>query len=169
MTATTTPFVTDIQTRLPDGEQLLLLGVTGSTAYGLNHADSDIDRLGLYRVDIGKVLGFGFNFNDASREWTEPDDVQLHEIAKFLHLVMNGNPTVTELLFLDDYEYLDPALESLIENRTKLLSGHKVRNAYVGYAVAQAKRLQNRELKAERGSTRTYNIGQRSMDAIASV
>ena len=67
------------------------------------------------------------------------------------------------------YEYLDPALESLIENRTKLLSGHKVRNAYVGYAVAQAKRLQNRELKAERGSTRTYNIGQRSMDAIASV
>ena len=45
-----TTFHEDLQQLLPDGDELLMLGVTGSTAYGLDHADSDVDRLGIYAV-----------------------------------------------------------------------------------------------------------------------
>ena len=146
-----TTFHEDLQQLLPDGDELLMLGVTGSTAYGLDHADSDVDRLGIYAVPTERVLGFGFVLNDASQVWTEPDDVQLHDIGKYLHLVLNGNPTVTELLYLADYEFVDPRMQSLLDNRHRLLGAHRVRKAYIGYAVAQAKRLQNREANGKKG------------------
>jgi len=120
-----TTFHENLRQLLPEGDQLLMLGVTGSTAYGLAHADSDIDRLGIYAVPTEKVLGFGFVLNDASQVWTDPDDVQLHDVGKYL--------------------------QSLIDNRHRLLGAHRIRKAYIGYAVAQAKRLQNREAEGKKG------------------
>ena len=140
-----------IQERLPHNEELLLLGVTGSTAYGLAHEGSDEDRLGLYAVPTTTVLGFGFDSKKASRVWTQPEDVQLHEIQKFLALMLQGNPTITELLFLDEYEFLDPAITELITERSRLLGAHGIRNRYMGYAVSQAKRLQRREGEGKKG------------------
>ena len=95
--------------RLDPGEELLLLGVTGSTAYGLAHEGSDVDRQGVYCVPTETVLGLSFNANKASHVFTDPDDVQLHEIAKFVGLVLKGNPTVTELLFLACLLYTSPS------------------------------------------------------------
>jgi predicted nucleotidyltransferase len=37
---------------------MLLLGVVGSVAYGLNRPDSDRDRLGVYAAETGALLGF---------------------------------------------------------------------------------------------------------------
>ena len=133
------------------GERLLLLGVTGSTAYGLAHADSDVDRQGIYTVPTETVLGLSFTVQKASRVFTDPDDIQLHEIGKYVGLVLKGNPTVTELLFLDAYEVRDPAIEPLFELRSSLLGAETVRNAYTGYAVAQARRLVNRQEAGQKG------------------
>ena len=141
----------EIQKRLPTGEQLLLLGVTGSTAYGLAHAGSDEDRLGIYAVATDRVLGFGFDVGKASHVWTEPEDVQLHEIGKYLTLVLKGNPTVSELLFLSEHEHVDPRIEDLVAERHRLLGATSIRSAYVGYSVAQAKRLQNRKAEGREG------------------
>lgn len=137
--------------RLDPGEELLLLGVTGSTAYGLAHEGSDVDRQGVYCVPTETVLGLSFNANKASHVFTDPDDVQLHEIAKFIGLVLKGNPTVTELLFLAEYEVLDDRVRPLLEIRSRLLGQRTVRAAYTGYAVAQAKRLANRETEGRKG------------------
>lgn len=136
---------------LDPGEELLLLGVTGSTAYGLAHAGSDVDRQGIYCVPTDVVLGLGFNVQKASHVFTDPDDVQLHEIAKFVGLVLKGNPTVTELLFLAEYEVLDDRLQPLIDIRSRLLGQRTVRASYTGYAVAQAKRLANRQAEGRKG------------------
>ncbi len=137
--------------KLAAGEELLLLGVTGSTAYGLAGPDSDVDRLGIYTVPTERVLGFGYVANDASRVWNNPSDVQLHDIGKYLRLVLNGNPTVTELLFLEDFEVVDERIRSLLDNRQRLLGANRIRKSYIGYAVAQATRLQNRQAAGKAG------------------
>ena len=136
---------------LGDGEELLLLGVTGSTAYGLATEHSDVDRLGIYCVPTERLFGLGFNMSKASVVLTEPDDVQLHEIGKYVGLVLKGNPTVTELLFLTEHEVRDPRIEPLLEMRSKLLGQRTIRAAYTGYAIAQAKRLANRHADGRKG------------------
>jgi len=136
---------------LDDGDELLALGVTGSTAYGLATDASDVDRLGIYTVPTERLLGLDFNMSKASVVLTNPDDVQMHEIGKYLGLVLKGNPTVTELLFLAEYEVLDPRIEQLIAIRSKLLGQRTIRASYTGYAVAQAKRLANRSAEGRKG------------------
>jgi len=136
---------------LADDEELLLLGVTGSTAYGLATERSDVDRLGIYCVPTERLFSLDFNLAKASRVVNEPEDVQLHEIGKYLGLVLKGNPTVTELLFLREYEVRDPRIEPLLEMRSKLLGQRTIRAAYTGYAVAQASRLSNRHAEGRAG------------------
>lgn len=136
---------------LDEGEELLLLGVTGSTAYGLATEASDVDRLGIYCVPTEVLFGLNFNIGKASRVLTDPDDVQMHELSKYVSLVLKGNPTVTELLYLESYEIRDPRIEPLIEIRSKLLGQRTIRAAYSGYAYAQAKRLANRESEGRKG------------------
>jgi len=139
-------------------EEILLMGVTGSTAYGLAHADSDIDRLGIYAVPTERVFDIGWNQGKASRVSNDPD-VQLHEIGKYLKLILSGNPTITELLYLNEYD-IGPKTDvgyngywsgRLMTNRQKLTSTKAVKEAYVSYAVAQANRLANRQENGQKG------------------
>lgn len=139
------------QRALGEDEQLLLLGVTGSTAYGLATENSDVDRLGIYCVPTERLFDLDFNQAKASHVVTEPDDVQLHELGKFVGLVLKGNPTVTELLFLSEHEVRDRRIEPLIEMRSSLLGQRAIRAAYTGYAVAQAQRLANRQAEGRKG------------------
>lgn len=122
---------------------VLLSGVVGSTAYGLAHEGSDVDRLGIFAAPTEDVLGlraFG-----ETHVTTKPD-VAYHEARKFCRLALAGNPTVMELLWLPDelYETRIEAGEQLINIRTAFLSAPQVRNAYFGYAVQQFKKLQER-------------------------
>lgn len=122
---------------------IVLEGVTGSTAYGLNTKNSDVDIKGVYLLPIERVLEIGFNPEKTTKDHVDPDWVY-HEVGKFMKLVISGNPTVTELLYLDDYTQLSPIGQMLIDNRYHFLSTKSVMNAYRGYAFAQAKRLNNR-------------------------
>lgn len=38
---------------------VLLKGVVGSTAYGLNHENSDVDYMGVFAAPTSEVLGLG--------------------------------------------------------------------------------------------------------------
>lgn len=143
--------MSDFAAHLAAGEELLLLGVTGSTAYGLATEHSDVDRLGIYCVPTEVLFGLSFNIGNASTVLTDPDDVQMHEISKYVSLVLKGNPTVTELLYLDSYEVRDPRIEPLIAMRGKLLGQRTIRASYSGYAYAQAKRLANRKAEGRKG------------------
>ena len=124
-------------------DNIILEGVVGSTAYGLNTKNSDVDIKGVYMLDTKEVLSIGFNQEHTTKDHTDPDWVY-HEVGKFMKLVLNGNPTVTELLYLEDYTVLTPVGQLLIDNRDAFLSTKAVMNAYRGYAFAQAKKLNNR-------------------------
>lgn len=122
---------------------IILEGVTGSTAYGLATENSDVDVKGVYLLPTRTVLSIGFDPQHTTKDHVDPDWVY-HEVGKFMKLVINGNPTVTELLYLDDYTILTPIGQLLIDNRSAFLSTKAVTAAYSGYAFSQAKRLNNR-------------------------
>lgn len=119
----------------------LLLGVVGSTAYGLATTSSDEDRLGVYLADPAETLGLrGPTVLTGSVVTTQPD-VTMHELYKFATLALKGNPTVSELLWLDAYVVETEAGRALRDAREAFLSTPAVRGAYGGYAVQQSRKL----------------------------
>ncbi len=122
---------------------IILEGVTGSKAYGLDTEKSDTDIKGVYLLPTENVLSIGFNPEKTTKDHVDPDWVY-HEVGKFMKLVISGNPTVTELLYLDEYTILSPIGQLLIDNRASFLSTQSVTKAYRGYALSQALRLNNR-------------------------
>lgn len=121
----------------------LLSGIVGSTAYGLAHTGSDVDRLGLFAMKTVDL--HGLRRLDESVVTKDPD-VTMHEAAKWCRLALGGNPTVMELVWLPEelYEVRTPLGDELIGIRSSFLSAKRVRNAYLGYAAQQFKTLESR-------------------------
>ncbi|MGW0133055.1 nucleotidyltransferase domain-containing protein [Streptomyces sp. NPDC003299] len=124
-------------------KNVLLSGIVGSTAYGLARKGSDIDRLGLFAAPTEEL--HGLRQPKESHVGTAPD-LTLHEAAKWCRLALGGNPTVMELVWLPDelYEVRTPLGDELIALRTSLLGARRVRDAYLGYATQQFRKLVNR-------------------------
>lgn len=122
---------------------ILLSGIVGSTAYGLAHEGSDVDRLGLFAAATEDL--HGLHAPKDSHVTANPDRT-LHEAAKWCRLALGGNPTAMELVWLPDelYEVRTPLGDELIGIRSSLLSAARVRDAYLGYATGQFKRLLER-------------------------
>lgn len=121
--------------------KILLKGAVGSTAYGLAHAGSDVDYLGVFAVAMEDILGLR---PPEESVVTKDPDTTLHEAKKFVTLTLRGNPSVSELLWLDAYEQIDPMGEELVHLRRAFLSAPRVRDAYMGYASSQFSRLLSR-------------------------
>jgi predicted nucleotidyltransferase len=124
---------------------VLLSGIVGSQAYGLATEESDTDRLGIYALPT--TAFHGLREPRESVVLTEPSDHTFHEVGKFCRLVLKGNPTVTELLWLPDdlYEVKRGLGDELIRIRGAFLSAPRVRAAYLGYARQQFDCLLKRE------------------------
>ncbi|MGW7402880.1 nucleotidyltransferase domain-containing protein [Streptomyces sp. NPDC054833] len=122
---------------------VLLSGIVGSTAYGLAHEGSDVDRLGVFAVPTAEL--HGLHRPKESHVTTKPDRT-LHEAAKWCRLALGGNPTAMELVWLPDelYEVRTPFGDELIGIRSSLLCAKRVRDAYLGYATQQFRRLEAR-------------------------
>jgi hypothetical protein len=124
----------------------ILQGIVGSTAYGLATPASDVDRMGVFIAPTSQVVSF---HPPKESVVTNKPDITMHEVGKFLGLVLKCNPSVTELLWLgdqlDSYEELDaPWGYDLIYMRKSFLSAPLVKNAYLGYATQQFKKLISR-------------------------
>jgi len=121
-----------------------LLGVVGSHAYGLNHGASDTDLLGLFIEPTINLLGLRPP-RDCYDSVGKQEDIKLYELGKAIPLMMSGNPSVLELLFLENYvQLLDDGAE-LVANRDLFLGADRIREAYGGYVLGQAKRLVSRD------------------------
>ncbi|AEW98360.1 nucleotidyltransferase domain-containing protein [Streptantibioticus cattleyicolor] len=130
---------------------ILLSGTVGSTAYGLAHAGSDIDRLGMFAAPTEELHGL---HRPAESHVTTGPDTTLHEAAKFCRLALKGNPTLTELLWLDTYEIRTPLGDELVGMRRAFASTAAVRDAYLGYATRQFRKLRARGDGTHRADTR---------------
>lgn len=130
---------------------ILLQGVVGSTAYNLATEHSDIDRIGIFAYPTRTL--HGLREPAESLVETTPDRT-LHEARKYCRLALNGNPTVTELLWLTHWDITTPDGLNLIDIRTAFLAAPRVRNAYLGYALQQFRKLHDR---ADRDGTPTFS------------
>lgn len=117
---------------------VILKGVVGSTAYGLAHEGSDTDYMGVFVAPTEQLLGLHPGKDSVV---TKNPDTTLHEAKKFVTLVLNGNPSVSELLWLDEYEVRTYLGAHLVDIRKSFLSAPRVRDAYMGYATSQFGRL----------------------------
>ncbi|HEV3355378.1 MAG TPA: nucleotidyltransferase domain-containing protein [Pseudonocardiaceae bacterium] len=139
---------------------VLLAGIVGSTAYGLAGPDSDVDRLGVFAAPTLSLLGL--DAPAPSRVTVQPD-VTMHEAGKAARLLLSANPTVTELLWLPTelYERRTPLGAELVEIRLAFLSAKRVRDAYLGYAHQQFRKLLrgNRAAKPARHFRRLLDQG----------
>lgn len=124
---------------------VLLSGVVGSTAYGLAGPDSDVDRLGIFAAPTVAFHGLTLPITKelATVVQHEPSDSTYHEALKACHLMMGGNPTLSEILWLSEdlYEVVTPLGEWLIDIRSAFTSASRCRAAYFGYATSQLKLL----------------------------
>lgn len=124
----------------PAGTTLLLHGVIGSRAYGLDNDASDTDTLAVYAERPEFFLGLQ---NPDAGSLTkvmhvvDGDDSQAHEVSKFLRLALKANPTCSELLWLQEHLTCTAAGAALVAMRGDLLSAGAVRSAYLGYCQSQ--------------------------------
>lgn len=122
---------------------ILLSGIVGSTAYGLATPDSDVDRLGIFAAPTTALLGL--HLPRDSHVSTKPD-ATYHEARKWCQLALGCNPTAMELAWLPDalYEVRTELGEDLIAIRSAFLSARRVKDAFLGYATQQFRRLEAR-------------------------
>lgn len=125
--------------------KIILEGVVGSKAYGLDTPDSDTDVKGvmLYPTeDLLTLIGIKETVN------SNDPDIEHHEVRKFCKLVSKCNPTLLELLYLEGYTKLTQEGEMLLAIRDSFLN-KTIFNSYGGYAIQQARKLYK---KAQNGS-----------------
>lgn len=120
---------------------VLLAGIVGSTAYGLDTEDSDIDVLGMYACDTRELHGLK---EPVETHVKFKPDATYHEARKYCKLALRCNPTVMELLWLEGYTQKEPLGEELRGLRRHFLSQKLVRDAYLGYATQQFRLLEAR-------------------------
>jgi predicted nucleotidyltransferase len=119
----------------------LLAGVVGSMAYNLNGPESDVDRLGVFAAPTTAFHGLNPPTGSRASLVTHEPDVTLHEAGKFATLALNGNPSVMELMWLEEYELITDLGQDLIDIRKSFLCAPRVRDAYLGFADQQLKRM----------------------------
>jgi uncharacterized protein len=111
--------------------------VVGSTAYGLNHEGSDVDRRGFYLPPAELHWGLA-----GVPEQLETEHEECYwEIEKFIRLGLKANPNTLECLYSPIVEACSPLAGELIEMRHVFLSKH-VHRTYNSYVLSQFKKLE---------------------------
>jgi predicted nucleotidyltransferase len=131
----------------------VLVGLVGSKAYGLDHATSDEDYLGIFQLETTKFLGLSKPHETVTNTHLDHPgvpDYTYQELGKFVKLALAGNPTILELLWLDKYITTNESGNTLLGMREDFLSD-RVRDAFGGYARQQLERMKRTQKTNDRG------------------
>lgn len=123
------------------GNNIILLGLGGSHAYGTETPTSDLDIRG---VTLNNKFDLLTNQNFEQVENTETDTV-VYSFNKIITLLSNCNPNTIELAGLkpEHYLYISPIGRELLDNKKLFLSKMAV-HSFGGYANQQLRRLDNK-------------------------
>ena len=122
------------------GDNIALLTISGSYAYGLNNENSDIDIRGVALNSKSDILGLS-NFEQFINQET---DTTIYGMKKFINLMSQCNPNIIEMLYCrdEDYLYISEIGQLLLDNRDMFLS-QRACASFSGYALAQIKRIES--------------------------
>lgn len=112
--------------------------IVGSRAYGLEHAESDTDRRGIYLPPAE----LHWSLYDVPEQLENKDTEECYwELRKFLLLALKANPNILECLYSPLVETSTPLAEELLAMREAFLS-KLVYQTYNGYVMSQFKKLE---------------------------
>ncbi len=123
------------------GNNIILLGLGGSHAYGTDIETSDLDIRGIALNRKMDILT-NENFEQFVNEET---DTTIYGFNKIITLLSNLNPNTCELLGLkpEHYLFLNPIGQELLDN-TNLFLSRKCINTFGGYSASQLYRLKQK-------------------------
>ena len=122
------------------GDNIILLGLGGSHAYGTNMETSDLDVRGIALNNARDIL-LKKDFEQVVNEQT---DTTVYSFDKIIPLLTNCNPNTIELLGLKPEHYLQIGKvgQQLLDNKEMFLSQRAI-HSFGGYANQQLRRLEN--------------------------
>lgn len=129
----------------------------GSTAYGLNTPESDVDYRGVFiNTDPASILGLS-RFDTVQKQETE--DEAYFEVRKFFELLKKGNTGALELLFTpkNNFIELDPVFEEVLVNKTRFIDTERMFSCLRGYMQSEL-RLANGERTGQLGRKRKATL-----------
>lgn len=123
------------------GNNIIILTLGGSHAYGTDIETSDLDIRGCALNSKMQILT-NENFEHFTNEAT---DTTIYAFNKLIALLCNVNPNTCELLGnkSEHYFYLHPIGKELIDNAHLFLSKRAI-HSFGGYANQQLRRLENK-------------------------
>ena len=126
------------------GNNVCLLGLSGSYAYGTNIECSDIDIRGITMLRPEEL----FSRTEFEQYVDENTDTVIYSFNKFIYLLTNCNPNTIELLGLKDeqYLYMNDLGKALLDNKDLFLS-KRAADSFNEYAYAQLRRLDNKSAR----------------------
>lgn len=126
------------------GDNIILLGLGGSHAYGTNVEGSDVDVRGIALNSKREVL----LHQDFEQIVDVDTDTTIYSFAKIVKLLTDANPNTLEIIFQkpEHYIVLDEIGKLLVDNRHIFLS-KKCYYTFGGYARQQLRRLDNKSMR----------------------
>ncbi len=112
--------------------------IVGSKAYGLDNAQSDTDRRGIYLPPANLHWSL---YGIPEQLENKQNDECYWELQKFLMVALKGNPNVLECLYTPLVETVSPVAQELLDIREIFLS-KLVYQTYNGYVLSQFKKME---------------------------
>ena len=119
-------------------DRLCFITLGGSHAYGTNIESSDIDLRGVMLPTKEELIGL----KSFEQRLDEETDSCIYSFTKFVHLAMQCNPNIIEMLGCREYLIFNEVGMQLIDKAKMFLSKRCV-NTFGGYANAQLRRITN--------------------------
>ncbi len=134
---------------------MLVKALGGSTAYGLNTPESDLDYRGVFvNTDPSKILGLE---KLEHHQKQETDDIVYYEVRKFFELLRNGNTGALEILFSGTLLETSDAFAEMQKNRLNFVDTDKMFRCLLGYMQGE-RRLANGERVGVLGGKRKAQL-----------
>lgn len=120
-------------------EGLIFATKSGSIAYSTSDKNSDIDIRGIFVANEESIRTPFLKYNDTIKG---SGDVVYHELNKFMYMLLEGNPNILELLWVDDINHIFRSDEylQLRQYRSSFLSKRCV-SKFKGFANSERKRI----------------------------
>lgn len=126
------------------GDNIILLGLGGSYAYGTNNEDSDLDIRGIATNTKRNI----FIRKDFEQVVDVQTDTTIYSFEKIIKLLCECNPNTIEILGLkpEHYLYKSSLGEELLKNKHIFLSKRAI-HSFGGYANSQLRRMENKSAR----------------------